>query len=136
MEPTNDAKDEISNNETETTTAMLTDMLKNNIGAVAFSSIFSILTIISAFSGTAEISGGQAIIFVILSLMLCPILGFIGFLIGEKLRDALHPDFVITSGFMSLLKEKVFWAIGPQVIGGFLGILIASGIIQLLVGIE
>ena len=56
-------------------------------------------------------------------------LSFIGYIVGNKIRIALHPDFVIADGFMGLLKEKIFWRYVPQLIGAFLGAVFGLGII-------
>lgn len=56
-------------------------------------------------------------------------LGLIGALIGNVCRKFAHPSFVITNGGMwELLKIKVFWAIGPQVIGLLIGTIIGVAI--------
>jgi hypothetical protein len=67
-------------------------------------------------------------------------LSFLGCFLGNKLRLALHPDFVITSGFMDLLKEKLFWRFGPQLVGALIGwgigIGIVGGIVRAIFGLE
>jgi uncharacterized membrane protein YeaQ/YmgE (transglycosylase-associated protein family) len=52
-------------------------------------------------------------------------LSFLGYVIGNKLRLLLHPDFVIASGFWGLLKERIFWRFIPQFIGAVIGLAIA-----------
>jgi len=47
---------------------------------------------------------------------------FAGCFIANLLRLWVHPDFVVTSGFIGMLKAKVFWRIGPQFIGSIIGI--------------
>ena len=52
-------------------------------------------------------------------------LGTIGALIGSFLRKIAAPDFIMTSqGMSGLLKERIFWAIGPQSIGMLIGTLL------------
>lgn len=54
----------------------------------------------------------------LLAFLVGSVLGWIGALIGDAIRRFAHPDAVWTSGGMtSLIWIKVFWAIGPQVIG-------------------
>ncbi len=54
----------------------------------------------------------------ILAVVAASVAGTAGALIGDALRRAVHPDMVITNGgFFSLLGTKLFWAVGPQVIG-------------------
>lgn len=58
-------------------------------------------------------------------------LAIIGFQIGKILRDFVMPDLIITNGgFGGLLKAKLFWMAGPQAIGAFLGLVIASSVVQ------
>lgn len=50
-------------------------------------------------------------------------LGWLGALAGDAIRRFAHPDAVFTSGGMlSLIWIKVFWALGPQVIGLGVGV--------------
>jgi len=52
-------------------------------------------------------------------------LSFFGSFLGNKIRLWIHPDFLITDGFMGLIKEKLFWRFGPQLIGGLIGFIIS-----------
>lgn len=56
--------------------------------------------------------------------------GFIGLLIGDFLRRAVMPDAIFTTGgFFGLLKARLFWGIGPQAIGLFIGVAIGASIV-------
>lgn len=56
--------------------------------------------------------------------------GTAGALIGDAIRKAAHPDAVYTSGgLFSLLWIKVFWAVGPQVIGLVLGVMLGASLV-------
>jgi hypothetical protein len=45
-------------------------------------------------------------------------LGTVGAVIADAIRRFAHPDMIITDGgFFSLLGAKLFWKIGPQLIG-------------------
>ncbi|MCD6010091.1 hypothetical protein [Halomonas sp. IOP_31] len=58
--------------------------------------------------------------------LLGSVFGVVGALLGDMLRRFVHPDMVFTSGgFFSLLGIKLFWLVGPQLIG--LGIGVALG---------
>lgn len=58
------------------------------------------------------------------------ILGFIGAVIGDFLRRLAMPTMTFTrGGFFSLLFIRLFWLIGPQVIGLFIGIAVGTGIV-------
>jgi len=69
---------------------------------------------------TPEIAAGMGL------KLLATITGLIGGITGAMLGDAIRrfakPDMMFTSGgFGALLKTKLFWMIGPQSIGVFLG---------------
>lgn len=57
-------------------------------------------------------------------------LGLGGALIGDAIRKFAHPDAVFTSGgIFQLLWIKVFWRIGPQVIGLLLGVMLGCSMV-------
>ena len=48
--------------------------------------------------------------------------GFLGFLIGDFIRKLAIPDMIFTTGgFLGLLKARLFWMCGPQLIGIAIG---------------
>jgi len=94
--------------------------LKSNIGAIIISLVFSVFYCAIMY----EKSGAVAVPSFILAFPL----SFVGWILGNKLRLLLHPDFIITSGFMGSLKEKFFWRFVPQLIGSFIGAMAGSGI--------
>lgn len=50
--------------------------------------------------------------------------------IGDALRRAVRPNFVITNGgFFDLLFMKLFWAVGPQLIGLAIGVFVAESVV-------
>lgn len=58
------------------------------------------------------------------------VLGGAGALIGDAIRKFAMPDGVFTTGgMMQLIWVRVFWAIGPQVIGLIAGSAIGCGIV-------
>ncbi|GHS92560.1 hypothetical protein FACS1894139_14310 [Planctomycetales bacterium] len=52
--------------------------------------------------------------------------GTLGYAIGGKVRETIIPDAVFTQGVENLIKAKIFWAIGPQLIGALIGIGVGS----------
>ncbi|MDR0867468.1 MAG: hypothetical protein LBP75_03205 [Planctomycetota bacterium] len=52
--------------------------------------------------------------------------GVLGYVIGGKVREAIIPDAVFTQGVENLIKAKIFWAIGPQLIGAVIGLGLGS----------
>lgn len=56
--------------------------------------------------------------------------GFIGFLIADFIRKLAIPDMIFTTGgFMGLLKQRLFWLCGPQLIGVAIGGLVVVTLI-------
>lgn len=54
--------------------------------------------------------------------------GFIGVLLGDLIRRFAIPDMVFTTGgFFQLLKTRLFWMCGPQLIGMTIGIAVVLG---------
>ncbi|EMG6583438.1 hypothetical protein R5M08_004079 [Providencia rettgeri] len=48
----------------------------------------------------------------------------VGMFIGNAIRLAIMPDYITTrEGAIGLIQAKLFWAIGPQVIGWFVGLI-------------
>ena len=86
-------------------------VIKENIGGLIFSVVLAVLSIIVSAS-TLEYGVGK---FIALSIVFIPVV-FIAWVIGNAIRKAVHPDFVVTSGFWGLVKEKIFWRVGPQAI--------------------
>ena len=93
--------------------------LSRNIGGIILAVILTVIACIAA-----KLSGGRTFLCIIVALPL----SFLGYVIGNKLRLWLHPDFVIASGFMGLLKERIFWRFVPQLVGAFIGVFIVFGI--------
>lgn len=57
-------------------------------------------------------------------------LGLGGALLGNAIRKFAHPDAVFTQGgILSLIWIKVFWAIGPQMIGLVCGVLLGCSLV-------
>lgn len=55
--------------------------------------------------------------------------GTVGMYIGRVIRDLVHPDFIITSdGMKGLIKARLFWAVGPQLIGMLIGFYVLVGL--------
>lgn len=66
----------------------------------------------------------------VMMFIFCFIGSYIGALIGDFLRRLALPDSFFTSGgIIDILKTKLFWAIGPQFIGIFIGGIVGTSII-------
>ncbi|NVJ93342.1 MAG: hypothetical protein HWE34_16880 [Methylocystaceae bacterium] len=56
--------------------------------------------------------------------------GFVGFVSGDIVRRFVMPDFVFSTGFFDLLKTRLFWMCGPQLIGLFIGLLVSGSFLE------
>lgn len=63
-------------------------------------------------------------------------LTFLGCFIGNVLRRWIHPTAVFARGFGALLNAKIFWAIGPQLIGSIGGCVGSLYLFGSMVGIK
>lgn len=51
------------------------------------------------------------------------VLGWLGAMAGDAIRKFAHPDAVFTNGgILRLIWIRVFWAVGPQVLGLCMGV--------------
>jgi hypothetical protein len=126
----NKARDYYENLKSAGGLSFFQDNITGIIIAAAFVFVFDIAIISDSY-----VSGGQKILWILSNIVQIPF-GFVGYLAGNALRKALHPDFVIASGFWGLLKEKIFWRIGPQLIGALIGIAVVAGLISMLIGVN
>jgi len=57
-------------------------------------------------------------------------LGTAGAMLGDALRRFTKPDAFFTSGGMgSILKTKLFWMVGPQLIGMVIGVMLGASFV-------
>lgn len=48
--------------------------------------------------------------------------------LGKLVRDFVMPDAIVTTSAVDSFKQKLFWAIGPQVIGAVIGFMATQGL--------
>ena len=66
----------------------------------------------------------------LIAIIVGAVLGLIGAHLGDAIRKFAQPDAVFTSGGMiQIIWVKVFWRIGPQVIGLVLGVAIGVSLV-------
>lgn len=107
---------------------LLINFLKDN--KVSFITSLCIVFIGISQTYKETISKGIGKIFLeIIMIIAIFIVSFLGGVIGEVLRKYTHPDEIYSYGFWNTLKNRVFWAIGPQVIGSFVALYIIFGLI-------
>ena len=58
----------------------------------------------------------------------------IGVVIGDVLRRFTMPDAMLTSGMADTFYKKIFWMIGPQTIGWFIGMVATNGFMRNVLG--
>lgn len=66
----------------------------------------------------------------LIAIIVGAVLGLVGAVLGDAIRKFAQPDAVFTSGGMlQLIWVKVFWRIGPQVIGLVLGVALGTSLV-------
>lgn len=101
----------------------------NPVTAIAGVAAFAISFIIGAIT-VPDINGIPDIFLASLNIIVAVMGGttggLLGCIIGNALRKLAIPDMVFGDGMMDLLKARLFWALGPQFAGAFIGALIGS----------
>jgi hypothetical protein len=85
--------------------------------------IMLLLTIVALFSRTTHIGFFGYVIMLIAGTLFTTI----GVGIAEAFRRFVIPDMLLASGAYDMLLKKVFWLIGPQAIGWFIGTVATQG---------
>lgn len=88
------------------------------------------LAIFSVTSNTSAMALGAGWFAKTMAALVGSVLGWGGALIGDAIRRFAHPDTVFTNGgILSLIWIKVFWALGPQVIGLIIGVFFGGAMV-------
>jgi hypothetical protein len=88
------------------------------------------LAIFSVTFNTSALALGAGWFAKCVAVLVGSLLGWGGALIGDAIRRFAHPDAVFTNGgILSLIWIKVFWALGPQLIGLFIGVFTGAAIV-------
>lgn len=88
--------------------------------------IFAVLTIAMVFSSKSHLGFFGYIAFFLSG----SIFTTIGVAVGDLLRNMAMPDFYMTKNFMDSIKKRIFWSIGPQAIGWFIGFIATNGFME------
>lgn len=88
--------------------------------------IMLLLTIMALFSRTAHIGFFGYVIMLIAGTLFTTI----GVAIGDAFRRFVMPDMLLASGAYDMLLKKIFWLIGPQAIGWFIGLIATQGLLR------
>lgn len=66
----------------------------------------------------------------LIAIVVGAVFGLVGAVLGDAIRKFAQPDAVFTSGGMlQLIWVKVFWKVGPQVIGLVLGVALGTSLV-------
>ena len=83
----------------------------------------AVFAIVSVTFNTSSMALGAGWFAKCLAVLVGAFLGWLGALAGDAIRKFAHPDAVFTNGgTLSLIWIKVFWAVGPQVLGLCVGV--------------
>lgn len=88
------------------------------------------LAIFSVTSNTSSLALGASTAAKVFAVIVGILLGTVGALLGDALRRFARPGaFFTQGGFFSLIWIRVFWTIGPQVIGLVIGVLLGGALV-------
>ncbi|WLH29435.1 hypothetical protein PSH70_24915 [Pseudomonas fluorescens] len=90
----------------------------------------AVLAIVSVTFNSSPMALGAGWFSKCLAVMVGAFLGWLGALAGDAIRKFAHPDAVLTNGgILSLIWIKVFWAVGPQVLGLCVGVFFGGAMV-------
>lgn len=90
----------------------------------------AVLAIMSVSFNSSPMALGAGWFAKCLAILFGTLLGWLGALAGDAIRKFAHPDAVFTSGgILSLIWIKVFWAVGPQVLGLCVGVFFGGAMV-------
>jgi hypothetical protein len=96
--------------------------------------IWAVVAVVTAIFfctvNTAAVVLGASLGAKILAVIAGALLGWVGALAGNAIRKFAQPDVVMTSGGMaSLIWLKLFWSVGPQLVGLIAGVALGEAIV-------
>tara|TARA_R110001592_G_scaffold199938_4_gene448583 strand:+ start:620 stop:991 length:372 start_codon:yes stop_codon:yes gene_type:complete len=98
--------------------------------AIGWGLAATVLAIFAVTSNTSPLVLGAGTLAKIFAVLVGVILGTAGALLGDALRRFARPSAVFTrGGFFSLVWIKVFWSVGPQLIGLFGGVFLGAALV-------
>lgn len=92
--------------------------------------LFLFLLVVGVFSTNVSIGFWAWLSFIIVM----PITVSVGSYLGGLFLKFVKPDLYFTSSVMDALQKRIFWTIGPQFIGGFIGYMVGNGFIINILG--
>lgn len=94
-------------------------------------SFLLIITLIGVFSADIRVGFWAWIAFLISGTLFIGI----GAYLGALFLDFVRPDAYLTSGAMDAFYKRIFWTVGPQFIGGFIGYMACNGFLVNVLGL-
>lgn len=108
--------------ETNSSTLDDQDVPSLNPAIIGWAIAAIVLSILAVTFNNSAMVLGTGFFMKFLAVIVGSVLGLIGALLGDAIRKFAHPDAVFTSGgLLQLVWIKVFWLLGPQLIGLVLG---------------
>ncbi|MDZ4194262.1 MAG: hypothetical protein U1D65_19935 [Pseudomonas sp.] len=108
--------------ETNSSTLDDQDVPSLNPAIIGWAIAAIVLSILAVTFNNSAMVLGAGFIMKFLAVVVGSVLGLIGALLGDAIRKFAHPDAVFTNGgLFQLVWIKVFWLLGPQLIGLVLG---------------
>ena len=103
--------------------------MQENLGALGPYSMFLLIPAWFIAAGMYFTLGTffSAILALIIFTVLCPV----GMFIGNKIRTLVQPDLVLTSGVGELVKTRIYWAIGPQIIAMVIALILSATVLHM-----
>ena len=101
-----------------------------NPGLIGWGVAALALGILSVTFNTSAMVLGAGLLAKCFAVVLGTVLGWIGAVVGDAIRKFAHPDAVYTNGgLLSLLWIKIFWRVGPQLIGLVAGVMVGCALV-------
>lgn len=101
-----------------------------NPGLIGWAIAALALGILSVTLNTSAMVLGAGLLAKCFAVVVGTVLGWIGAVVGDAIRKFAHPDAVFTSGgLLSLLWIKIFWRVGPQLIGLACGVMLGCALV-------
>lgn len=98
--------------------------------AVIWAVVAFALAIVAVTHNTSPMVLGAGFFTKTFAVIVGTVIGTIGALIGDSIRRFALPDsFFTTGGMGSIIKTKLFWMVGPQAIGVFIGVFLGAALV-------
>lgn len=90
----------------------------------------AVLAIVSVTFNASPMALGAGWLAKCMAVLVGAFLGWLGALAADAIRKFAYPDAVFTSGgILSLIWIKVFWAVGPQILGLCMGVFFGGAMV-------